>query len=181
MEQILDIIKRRASIRAYLDKPLPEDIVNSIMEAARYTPTARNMQELEYKVITNKALIQKASDTIAAAMTAQGRPVQPRHKPSFFYGAPLLIIIAGPRDNYWVNTDAALAVQSIMLYATSLNLGSCFIGMARLIENDPKMIEELHIAADMRIAAAVICGYPNEKPAPVEKNLNVEFFPEGEE
>ena len=176
MEQILDIIKRRASVRAYLDKPLPEEVITNIMEAARHTPTARNLQELEYKIITNKALIQKASDSVAAALAEQDRPVQPKYRPSFFYSAPLLIIIAGPRDNYWVNTDAALAVQNIMLYATSIDLGSCFIGMARFIESDPKMIEELHIAGDMRIAAAVVCGYPNENPAPIEKILNVEFF-----
>jgi len=55
-------------------------------------------------------------------------------------------------------------------------LGTCFIGMTRFIERDEKMLRELHISDDRKIAAAVICGYPDEKPAEKEKKMNVEFF-----
>ena len=56
-------------------------------------------------------------------------------RPSFFYNAPLLLLITGPKENPWSDSDAALAVQNVMLFATSIGLGTCFIGMARLIEN----------------------------------------------
>ena len=176
MEQIMEVIKRRASVRAYLDKPLPEEVIGSILEAAKHAPTARNLQELEYRVITNKALMQRASDTITAALAEQGQPMQPKYRPSFFYGAPLLILIIGPQDNHWIYSDAALSAQNIMLYATSINLGSCFIGMTRFMESDKNIMDELHIAEGLKIAAAVICGYPSEKPLPPEKKLNAEFF-----
>ena len=63
-----------------------------------------------------------------------------------------------------------------MLYATSIGLGSCFIGMARLIEKDENLLKELHVTGNMMIAAAVICGYPDEEPEPKEKKLTVEYF-----
>jgi nitroreductase len=63
-----------------------------------------------------------------------------------------------------------------MLYATSVGLGSCFIGMARLLDKDNEMLKELHIGPKQRISACVICGYPNEKPAPKEKTMKVEYF-----
>jgi nitroreductase len=178
MENLMEIIKKRKSIRKYKDKPLPKDVVNSILEAARYAPTARNLQELEYKVITNKALIKQLSEGISNALKSEGLPLKgpPGGRPSCFYEAPLLIIIAAPKENRFSETDAALAVQNIMLYATSIDLGSCFIGMAKLLERDKKLLKALHISDDRNIAAAVICGYADEKPEPREKKLNAEFF-----
>jgi nitroreductase len=178
MTDILDIIKKRKSIRAYQDKPLPKETVDSILEAARHAPSARNMQELEYRVITSKSMIQKLSEGIAAAMKEQGMTPKgpPGGRPNFFYGAPLLIIIIAPKDNFFAPSDSALAAQNIMLYATSIDLGSCFIGMARLIEKDKSLRKSLNIGNNMNIVAAVICGYPDEQPEPKEKILKAEFF-----
>ena len=183
MDQMMDIIKKRMSIRAYLDKPLPDKTIEAIMEAAKNAPTARNAQQLEFKVITNKALSKKLSDHIMATLQKEmaampNRPPAPPMpaRPHLFYNAPLLIIVFGPKENGWIDSDAALAVQNIMLYATSINLGSCFIGMARLLEKDPEMLKELHIADSHKIAACVVVGYPNENPAPKEKTLKAEYF-----
>ena len=178
MKDLMEIIKARKSIRVYEDKALPKDVVESILEAAKYAPTARNLQELEYKVITNKTLMNKLSEGIAAAMQKEGMPLKGPlgAKPDFFHGAPLLIIITAPKDNYWAAADAGLAAQNVMLYTTSINLGSCFIGMAKLIERDKNLLKMLHIEDDMNIVAAVICGYPAENPEPREKKQTAEFF-----
>jgi nitroreductase len=178
MENLMEIIKKRVSVRAYKDKPLPKKVVKDILEAARYAPTARNLQELEYKVITSKAMITKLSEGVDKVIRKEGFPVKgpPGGRPGVFHDAPLLIIITAPKENRFSDSDAALAVQNIMLYATSIDLGSCFIGMAKLIERDKNLLKELHIADDRNIAAAVICGYADEKPEPKEKKLNAEFF-----
>ncbi len=176
--EIMDVIKARKSIRAYQDKPLPKKVINSILEAAKFAPTARNAQELEYKVVTDKALMDNLSDGILAAVQKEGLPLKgpPGAKPDFFHGAPLVIIITAPEDNLWGPTDAALAVQNVMLYCTSVNLGSCFIGMAQLIQRDKKSLKALNIADNMNVVAAVICGYPGENPEPREKTQKAEFF-----
>jgi len=176
--EIMDVIKARKSIRVYQKKTLSKKAVNSILEAAKYAPTARNAQELEYKVVTGKALMDKLSDGILAAVQKEGLPLKgpPGEKPDFFHSAPLVIIITAPKDNFWGLTDAALAVQNIMLYCTSVNLGSCFIGMAQLIQKDKASLKALRIAEGMSIVAAVICGYPAEDPEPREKTQKAEFF-----
>lgn len=178
MKTVLDVIKARKSIRAYQDKALSKDVVNSILEAAKHAPTARNSQELEYKVITNKPLIEKLNAGISKAMQMDGMPLKgpPGAKPNFFYGAPLLILVTGPKDNNWATVDAGLAAQNIMLYATSIDLGSVFIGMAKFIEKDKSLLKALHIADTQTIVAAIICGYPAETPDAREKKLNAEFF-----
>jgi nitroreductase len=177
MADILEVIKKRKSVHAYKDKPVPRKIIDSILEAARHAPSAKNLQQLEYRVITNKSLINKLSDGIAAAMKEQG--MTPKGTPGhddFFYGAPLLIIIIAPKDNIFAPSDSALAVHNIILYATSIDLGSCFIGMATLLQKDKSLRQALHIGDDMNIEAAVICGYADEKPASREKKLKAEFF-----
>jgi nitroreductase len=178
MDNLMEIIKKRRSVRAYQDKKLPKKIVGNILEAARHAPTARNQQELEYKVITNKALIQKLSDGISDAIKRDGLPLKapPTRRPNYFYNAPLLLLITAPKENHWGQADAALAVQNVMLYATSIGLGSCFIGMARMIQRDEGLLQELHIIADRHIVAAVICGYPEGWPEEKEKKMSAEFF-----
>jgi nitroreductase len=178
MKTLMEIIKQRKSIRAYKDKALPKKVINDILEAAKFAPTARNLMQLEYKVITNRTLIAKLSEGIAAAMQKEGMPTKgpPGVKPNFFYSAPLLIIITAPKDNLFALSDAGLAAQNIVLYATSIDLGSCFIGLARLIERNKNLLKMLHIADNMNIVAAVICGYPDEMPEPKEKKQTVEFF-----
>jgi nitroreductase len=178
MKSTMDIIKARKSIRSYKDKALPKDVINAILEAAQHAPTARNLQELEYKVITSKSLIDNISEGIAAITQKAGMPLKspPGVKPNFFYGAPVLIVVAAPKDNNWAFVDAGLAVQNLMLYAASIDLGTCFIGMTRFIEKDKNILKTLHIADNMIIAAGVICGYPAENPEPKEKKLNAEFF-----
>lgn len=178
MKDLMEIIKARKSIRIYQDKPLPQKVVKNILEAAKYAPTARNLQELEYKVIIDKVLIGRLSEGISAVLQKDGTSFKgpPGAKLDFFHGAPLVIIIAGPKDNYWASADAGLAVQNIMLYATSIKLGSCFIGMAKLIERDKNLMNMLHITDNMNIVAAVVCGYPAENPEPKEKKQTAEFF-----
>ena len=178
MKTLMDIIKARKSIRVYQDKPLPKRVVKDILEAAKYAPTARNMQELEYKVITSKTLIKKLTEGLTAVLQKEGFPLKgpPGAKPDFFHGAPLVIIITAPKDNMWAPADAGLAVQNILLYTTSIDLGACFIGMAKLIERDKDLLKLINIADNMTIVAAVICGYPAENPAPREKKQTVEFF-----
>jgi len=178
MDKIMEVIKKRRSVRVYKDKPLSREIIDSLLEAAKYAPTARNMQELEYKVVTDRDRIKEISDKIIAKVKKEEPQIQlsPRAQASLFYGAPLLMILTGPKDNNWIYSDAALAVENIMLYATSIGLGTCFIGWARQIDKNEELQRELHISNDRKIAAAVICGYPDEAPAEKEKKMNFEFF-----
>jgi nitroreductase len=183
MNAIMEVIKKRISIRAYTDQPLDKETIDSLLEAARLAPTARNLQQLEYRVITNKAISKKMSDSVLAGLKKEmsATPSVPGAaslpvRPDYFYNAPLVIVITAPRDNPWSDSDAALAAMNIMLYATSINLGTCFIGMARLIHHDPEMLKELHIEDHRRIAACVVCGHPAEQPMPKEKKISVEFI-----
>jgi nitroreductase len=178
MNQIMEAIEKRRSIRTYKDRPLSREIIDSLLEAAKYAPTARNLQQSEYKVITGRDRIKRISDKIVAQVKKEEPQIQlsERAQHNLFYDAPLLVIITGPKDNNWTYTDAALAAENVMLYAASIELGTCFIGWARQIDRNEELQSELHITNDRTVAAAVICGYPDEKPTEKERKMNAEFF-----
>ncbi len=174
MNKVMEAIRKRRSVRAYRDKPLSQCVINSILEAARYAPSARNLQQLEYKVITNRRIIENISGGMNAALKREKPPTE--GKRDFFYGAPLLIVITAPKENKWSCHDAAIASENIMLYAASISLGSCFIGISRFMDKDKGLRRRLNIAGGRIIAAAVVCGYADEKPPKKEKRISVEFF-----
>jgi nitroreductase len=178
VDQIMEVIKKRRSIRVYKNRPLSREIIDSLLQAAEYAPNARNLQQLEYKVITNQGLIKGISDKIVAGLKEENPQVQlsARAQSNLFYEAPLLIIITGPKENIWTYSDAALAAENIMLYAASVDLGTCFIGNARHIDKDEELLRELHVPNDSKIAAAVVCGYPDEEPAEKDRKMKAEFF-----
>lgn len=68
MDQIIEVIKKRRSIRAYKNAPLSRETIDSLLEAAKYAPTGKNLQQLEYKVITNQGLMKEISDKIVARL-----------------------------------------------------------------------------------------------------------------
>jgi nitroreductase len=175
MTSLIEIIRGRRSVRKYKDAPVEKKSVDLILEAARLSPTARNAQELRYKVITDRTLISQLSEETKNIIRKEN-PSFPLREAPLFYDAPLLIIITGPKDNSWVETDAALAVQNIMLQATELGLGSCFIGMAKFMEKDRNIMDLARISDGQMIAAAVICGYPDEEPTEKEKKMDADFF-----
>jgi nitroreductase len=178
LETVMDIIKKRRSIRKYQDRPLPKDVINALLEAAAHAPSARNMQPLEYRVITGETLMAKLTDGLVSVMQSIGMPLKtsPGGEPDFFRGAPVLILVIVPRENIFGSVEAGLAVQNIMLYAASVGLGTCFIGIVREIMRDKNLLKMLNIGDDMNIAASVVCGYPNEAPEPKDKRLKAEFF-----
>ncbi|MFH0832944.1 MAG: nitroreductase family protein, partial [Candidatus Aenigmatarchaeota archaeon] len=174
---MLEIIKKRRSIRTYKGKPLSKEIIDSLLEAAKHAPSARNLQQLEYKVITNKALIRKMSDRIIAIAKKENPNIALRALPDpIFYNAPLLVVITGSADNEWINYDAAIAAENMMLYATSIDLGTCFIGRSVHINKDKELLDELRVADGKKVVAAVVCGYADEEPQEREKKMSAEFF-----
>ncbi len=174
----MNVIKKRRSIRAYKRKSLSKKTLQALLEAARYAPSARNLQQLDYKVVLNREMIRTISDKIVMKLKAEEPQIQlsARSQANLFYDAPSLVIITGPKGSTWTDVDAALAAQNLMLCATSLDLGTCFIGWAIRIDNDRELSRQLHIPVDHKVAAAVICGYPDEEPAEKERRLRAEFF-----
>ncbi len=113
---LLEFIKQRRSIRAFQDKPIPDNELDMILEAARWTPSASNKQPWQFIVIKNPEMLEKIGDTAIYA--------------KFMRRAPLAIAIVGKisENPNWYVQDTTLASMNIQLMAWALGIGTCWVG-----------------------------------------------------
>lgn len=164
MNQTLETIKQRRSIRGFKPDPLPRELVVQLLEAATWAPNAGNLQPWEFYVVTDPATRVKAG---AAA------------RQRFVSEAPVLIVVCalplqsaeqyGARgEHLYCLQDTAAAVQNILLAATSLGLATCWVGSF----NENSVAESLNLEPGRRPVAMIPVGYAASKSrAPARKPL----------
>jgi nitroreductase len=149
---ILEVLKKRRSIRKYQTKPVEKDKLLTVLEAARLGPSAANMQPCQFIVVTAK----EAREKLKAS-----------YKNDWFVNAPVIVVgCANPQEawrrrdteEYW-KVDAAIAMQNLILAAAEAGLGTCWI--AAFDENAAK--KALNIPKDIRVVAMTPLGYPEEE------------------
>lgn len=188
--QVLEAIKSRRAIRSYEDKPVPESAIQTMLEAAIYAPSAINIQPWKFTIVTNKAEMKRLSDLAKPALiralpdvgdeglvNLKRRLSDPNY--NIFYDAPLLVFVSGAKGRYTIY-DCSMAAQNMMLAAYSLGIGSCWIGTAVAIANDPKIKAQLGVPEDHDVHAAIIFGFPKggfpkapeKRPAQILKRID---------
>jgi FMN reductase [NAD(P)H] len=160
---ISEAIEKRKSVRAYEDKPVPADYLEKIIEAGRWAPNAGPFQ---ISVIRSADLRQRINDRALGAMVSSGieflqqRAALPGYQP--LYGAPLLILLSAPEEAPYGAVNAALAAGNMLLEATALGLGSCYLVSPSLAlngENNRDLAGEAGIPEGYGLKCAVIIGY----------------------
>lgn len=117
-----DIMSRR-SIKKYKDTPVPQEILDKILEAGTYAPTAGGKQSPLIVLIESKETRDKLEELNC---TAVGRPAG-----STFYGAPHVAVVFAQKGNPNGVQDASLVSANIMHAAHALGIGSCWINRAK--------------------------------------------------
>jgi nitroreductase len=189
LNPVIETIKSRRAIRSYEDKPVSESAIQTMLEAATYAPSAINVQPWKFTIVTSKAEMKRLSD-IAKPMLVRMLPdvgdeglvglkkrlSDPNY--NIFYNAPLLIFVSGLKSPYAVY-DCSMAAQNMMLAAYTLGVGSCWIGTAVALANEPKVKASFGVPEDHEVHAAIIFGYPKggfpkapeKRPAQVLKRI----------
>lgn len=149
-----EIMRARRSIRRYQDRPVDADTLSAVVEAGRLAPSARNRQDWKFIVVTKAALREKMAD----ACNGQG----------FVGTAPAILVAASPADRPMscgqsaTTVDCSIALTCMMLKATELGLGSCWLGA--FSQDAVKRV--LGLPATDVVVAVMPLGYPDEAPAP---------------
>ncbi|MGE4403858.1 MAG: nitroreductase family protein [Desulfobulbus sp.] len=160
---VSETITKRKSVRAYLDKPVLAEDLAKIVEAGQWAPNAGGFQ---ISVIRNAGLRQRINDLTRDAMMNSGieflqqRVSLPGYQP--LYGAPVLILLSGPTEAPYSAANTALAAENMLLQATGLGLGSCYIvspTLALNAGNNRALAQEAGIPDGYELQCAVIVGY----------------------
>lgn len=165
MNEALNNIKTRRSIRKFKPDTVPQEILNQIIEAGLYAPSSMGKQNTIIIHITNSALIQEIS-----RMNCKIGGFKEGTDP--FYGAPAMLIVLAKKD--WPNRvyDGSLVMGNLMLAAHSLGLGSCWIHRAKEeFETDwgKTLLKSLGISEEYEGIGHCAIGFTDGKdPAPPE-------------
>ncbi len=156
-----ELVKQRRSIRHYESRPVEEELLLGLCEAARWAPSALNMQPWEFIIVTDPEIRQQLGDT--AAILGIKWP--------HLKTAPAAIVICARKTSTYARDDCLLAAQNMMLQATDLGLGTCYVGGFA----SDAVRELLSIPAGYIVPGIVTVGYPAGTPPAPEKRALTEM------
>jgi len=169
MNKVMETIKSRRSIRKYLPEQLKEAELQAILEAGAYAPSAHNDQSWHFTVVRNKELLDRMNDKAKELMAAQDadwvRSMGRNKLFHLFYHAPAVIVVSMRKDAMSPMVDCSAAIENMLLAAESLDIGSCWIGLARYYFSIKEELPRLKIPEGYEPCYAVALGYKDQRPA----------------
>lgn len=172
LENALQFLKARRSTRAYLDKAVPSEFLEAVLEAGRYAPSGKNVQATHFLVIRNKTVLNRLARLVREGFHRAGEDRPEGY--TFHYNPDVLIITCNRLDNPNGPADCACALENMMLMASSLELGSCWINQLKSLNADPEIngyLFSLGMDPQERVYGALALGYaatedglPNHEP-----------------
>ncbi|MEE4193885.1 MAG: nitroreductase family protein [Anaerolineae bacterium] len=146
-----EAIQKRRSVREYTGEPIPKEDLHKIIDAARVAPSGNNQQTWHFVVVTDNNIIQrlgKAGDWMVKA-------------------SAVIVVVMAPDTAYWVE-DGSAAIENILLAATALGYGSCWVqGNAKPLEAEFKLL--LNIPEHLNLLTLIPIGIPVEWPSQPDK------------
>ena len=167
MKETLADLKTRRSCRSYLPDPIPEKILDQILEAGTFAASGMGRQSSIMIAVTDKAMRDRLSSMNAAVMGSTGDP---------FYGAPALVIVLADKNVRTYLYDGSVVMGNLMNAAHALGIGSCWIHRAKEefeSEEGKQILRDLGIEGDYEGIGHCILGYPAgpaNAPAPRKDN-----------
>ena len=155
---VLDNILTRRSCRAYTDRPVSKEDLDTILKAAIYAPSGMSRQSWQFKVV---------------------RETLNRPESYNFYDPDVIILASNEKDNTNGLADCACAMENMFLMAQELGIGSCWINQLKEICDEPQVRAELKKfgVPDNHIVWGIVdLGYAAQEPVCKEKNENVIVF-----
>ena len=171
---VLDCIKSRRSIRRFTDQPVPEELLELLLEAVRYAPSWGNTQCWEIVVVREQAPKEALAALLPpknpATLAVTHAPLViavcgTTHKAGFYQGQPVT------KFGDWLLYDLGLASQNLCLAAHSLGLGTVIVGA--FDHDQAKAI--LHLPAGYEVVTLIPVGYPAQAPGAPKRRPVAEF------
>ena len=160
-DMVKENIMSRKSVRKFLDEPVPNDVLESVLKAGMAAPSAMNRQPWAIEVVNDKEILNGLS-----AMLPYGR----------LETAPVAIIVCGDMSktlegnarDFWV-VDCSMMAENILLAAHAHGLGAVFTGAWPTKERGDKVKEYLGMPENYEVLGVIPMGYPAENPEPKDK------------
>jgi nitroreductase len=148
---VMEAIKTRKSVRSYLDKPIEDEKLAAVLDAARLAPSARNCQEWRF------ILVKERNTRRALAVAANNQ--------AFVGDAPVIIAACAAETDHVMSCgykshtiDVAIALDHMALEAVEQGLGTCWIGAF----DQQKVKDILGVPEEASVVELMPIGYPSD-------------------
>ncbi|MDO5392817.1 MAG: nitroreductase [Eubacteriales bacterium] len=159
MNEILNNMKTRRSIRGYKPDMVPQDVIERIVEAGTYAASGMNRQPAIILAVTDKAMRDRLSGMNARIMGTDTDP---------FYGAPVVLVVLADKTVPTYLYDGSLVMGNLMNAAHAEGLGSCWIHRAKeefASAEGKEILKSLGIEGEYEGIGHCVLGYPSaEEP-----------------
>lgn len=173
---VFSSIATRHSTRKFKEEPVPQEVLDKVIEAGRQAPSGKHKNQSRFIVIRKKEVLQELIALVQQEFAKMevtpenddnfGGAIRAAKKGGyvFMYNAPVLIVVANKRDYGNKYADVSCAMQNMMLAANALDLGSCWINQLRWLQDNPVLrayLQKLGMAEDEEVCASLSIGYPD--------------------
>lgn len=151
MQELLDVMYARRSIREFADEPVAEKQVEAILKAGMAAPSAQNLQPWHFVVVRKRKILDELAQV---------------HKYAYMLEkAPLAIVVCGDQEissKHWVE-DTCAATQNMLLAATALGLGGVWVSIYPKNKHQKRVRDVLDIPDHVGVLCMLAIGHPAEK------------------
>ncbi len=174
MEAFEAMLTRR-STRKYTAEMPEREVVEKVLEAGRYAPSGSNSQNTHFIVFTDRQMLREMADLVRTEFSKMeiepGMYVSLKNAISasqrtdyvFHYNAPVFIAVANKKNYGNALADSACALENMMIAASALDLGSCWINQLHWLDENPAIREFMYrygLDEDETITGGLILGFP---------------------
>lgn len=157
---MIDLLRKRRSIRQYRDTPIEPEKIALLKEAALRAPSSRDIKPWRFVFVTDKIILERLS-------------LAKESGSDFLGGAWLGVVVTadGSKSDVWIE-DCSIASIILQLAGLSMGLGSCWVQIRNRMHSADQSAEDyvkriLDLAEDVRVESMIAFGYPDEEPEPV--------------
>lgn len=158
MNEILNNLETRRSVRSYKPEQVSDELLDAVLRAGSYAASGMNNQKAIMVAVRDKETRDLLSKLNAAVMGSTNDP---------FYGAPcVIVVLSDPQRGTWVE-DGSLVLGNLMNAAHAVGLGSCWIHRAKEVFDAPEgkaLLKKWGLPETLRGVGNCILGYANEAP-----------------
>lgn len=177
MNEVMNTILHRRSIRRFDSRQIEESALQEILQAGLYAPSAGGRQDVIFVVCQDREINERLGRIKRAnshPRMATATSYVSREQPSIaddpkltnaFYDAPTVITFFAPKQFLFSVDDCAVAAENMMLAADALGIGSCYIGQGWPAFADPygqEVLKNWRIPTDHYAVMQLVLGYPRE-------------------
>lgn len=173
MQDILNVITSRRSVKSFTNEMPKEDLINEIITAGTYAPSGKNMQSAIIIAITNKKIRDDLS-SLCAELRNMPKDFDP------FYNAPVALVVLAKKDWFTHVYDGSCVMENMLLEAHSLGLGACWIHHTKEMfetEYGKKLLKSLDITEEYEGIGCCVVGVPKVLPQnPLPRKENYVYY-----